>query len=109
MELILIIMSTAAFISSTLAVALSVYNQKTLEAKLSAEISKELYSAKEDLIGVEHRLEGLMDKKLNASAAQMREVAQNDAVDLVEAVIGNQSEGVPNEGMGIASFKNIGR
>lgn len=109
MDILLIIMSTAAFISSTLAIALSVYNQKTLQTQLSAEIAKELYSAKEDLIGVEHRLEGLMDKKLNVSAAQMRELAQNDAVDLVEAVMGNQQEGVSNEGMGMASFKNIGR
>ena len=110
MELLLIIMSTVAFITSTISIALSIYNQKSLMAQLSAQIAKELYSAKEDLSGVEHRLEGLLDKKLNASAQQMREVAQNDAVDLVEAVIGNRQEGVSgSEGLGMASFKNIGR
>ena len=105
MELTLIIMSCVAFISSTAGIALFY----CLKHKLKAEIAQELYAAKEDLIGVEHRLEGLMDKKLNISANQMREVAQNDAVDLVEALMANQREGAGDDSVGIASFKNIGR
>jgi hypothetical protein len=106
MELLLILMASVAFIVSTISIALACYLKNTLEAQLVAKISGELYSAKEDLIGVEHRLEGLMDKKLNTSAANMRELAQNDAVDLVEATLSNQGN-MPSEGMGMASFKNL--
>ena len=108
MEILLTILAAVAFISSTVSIALACYLKSTLEAQLTSKIAKDLYAAKEELIGVEHRLEGLMDKKLNSSAAQMREVAQNDAVDLVEATISNQGN-MPTEGLGIGSFKNLGR
>jgi|ETNvirnome_2_130_1030620.scaffolds.fasta_scaffold02624_1 hypothetical protein len=108
MEILLVILTSVAFISSTISIALSCYIKSTLEAQLTSKIAEDLYAAKEELIGVEHRLEGLMDKKLNSSAAQMREIAQNDAVDLVEATINNQGN-LPSEGLGIGSFKNLGR
>ena len=104
----LIIIGCFSFMTSIVSLAVALYTKYTLEARLTANIAKDLYAAKEELIGIEHRLEALMDKKLNASNTHMRELAQNDAVDLVEAVISKQG-GMPNEGMGMASFNNIGR
>lgn len=109
MDILLIIMTAVAFIASTISIALACYLKVFLESKLTAQLAKDLYTAKEDLIGVEHRLEGLMDKKINDSANVMREVSQNDAVDLVEAVMSKQEGMSDSNGLGMASFKNLGR
>lgn len=106
LELLIVIMSTAAFLASTASLALSIYTKVTLEVTLKAIIAKELYSAKEDLIGVEHRLEGLMDKKINDSMNHMREITQGDTVDFFEAISekqGNVMGGMPG------SFGTLGQ
>ena len=108
MVITLIILSCIAFVSSLASLALSCYLAKCLESTLKSSITRELYSAKEELLGVEYRLESLMDKKLNDSANHLRELAQNDAVDLVEAVMSKQGN-EPNSGssLGIGSFNNL--
>jgi len=107
LEILLLIMAVCGMLAGITGLTLALYTKATLGARLSSEISQQLYEAKDDLLGVENRLEGLMDNKINAASAAMREVSQNDSVDLIESLLGKQGQDAPPNGLGIGSFNNL--
>lgn len=102
--LFLVLICMLAWISSTVAVALALY----VRGSVRSTIASDVYEIREELLGVEHRLSASLDKKLNIASNQMREVAQNDAVELFEAVAGgNPDPHSSRQGLDIASFRNV--
>lgn len=101
-EVITLSLGLLAWVAGTASLAVALYVKYSLTAKLKAE----LYEVKDELLGAEQRIEASLEKKVNVVSSQMREIAQNDAVDLIEAVVGSQSDPQVG-GLGLASFRNV--
>jgi hypothetical protein len=64
---------------------------------------------KADGAGVELRLERLLDKKVQEAANNIRQVAQSDCIDLIQAAFESNIEDKRADGLHMASFANYGK
>lgn len=86
------------------ALMVSIYNNLALRARIKEDMSE----VKLNVLEIETKLQDALTHKLNAAIVDIRQSAQNDALELVQNSFSSMQDGGYGDPLGMANFSNFG-
>lgn len=100
--MIIPILAVLGWVCGTLALAVALVISYTSRLRIQQELS----NMRVDVAGMESRLEHYLRKQLDQTAIDIRQAAQSDAIDLIQASM--QDGRAPQDPLSMASFRRFG-
>jgi len=102
MDILFAILAVLGFVSGLSALLLAAYSHISNRARVEIEMS----NARTDALGIEARIEGALNRKLDKALLDMRQAVQGDAIEVVQNILPSQ----PGQGnpLDIANFNHFG-
>jgi hypothetical protein len=101
MDILFAILAVLGFVTGMGSIMVSAYSNISNRAKIDVELS----NIRVDALGIESRIEGALDRKLDKALLDMRQTVQGDSLEILQNTLSSTN---PGPDLGIANFNHFG-